>query len=69
MVFGFIFQIYEEANNFSFQTELRVVVAYGGIRMRDQVITAFLCPLLFLNMAYIVSLPICADHFTCQADI
>ncbi|WVZ79513.1 hypothetical protein U9M48_027084 [Paspalum notatum var. saurae] len=29
-------QIYEEANNFSFQTELRVVVAYGGIRMHDQ---------------------------------
>ncbi|KAJ1259787.1 hypothetical protein BS78_10G182900 [Paspalum vaginatum] len=29
-------QIYEEANNLSFQTELRVVVAHGGIRMHDQ---------------------------------
>lgn len=42
VLFGFIFQINEEAKKFCFQTGLRVVVAYGGTPMHNQVVAAFL---------------------------
>ena len=41
MICGFMFQINEEAKKFSSQTGLRVVVAYGGTPMYDQVGAAF----------------------------
>jgi hypothetical protein len=49
VVSGFMFQINEEAKKFSSQTGVRVVVAYGGTPMYDQVIAAFLLGFLFRN--------------------
>ena len=41
VICGFMFQINEEAKKFSSQTGLRVVVAYGGTPIYDQVGAAF----------------------------
>jgi hypothetical protein len=40
--FGFTLQIHEEARKFSYQTGVRVVVAYGGAPINQQVCVLFL---------------------------
>jgi len=57
VICGIMFQINEEAKKFSSQTGLRVVVAYGGTPMHDQVGAAFFMVSIFLNkLCFVVHL-------------
>lgn len=45
----FVFQIHEEAKKFAYQTGVRVVVAYGGAPVQQQVYTFLYSHFLFLE--------------------